>query len=65
MDDFRLGSIARYDPPIEREPSGSSSRRKKQPPKDPIPGEDQVVVTSEDSDPDAAWADDSYTPSSK
>ena len=65
MDDFRLGSMARYDPQIGREPSGSSSRRKKQPPKDPTPGEDQVVVTSENSDPDADWADDSYTPSCK
>jgi hypothetical protein len=64
MDDFRLGSIPRYDPLNEREYPGSNSRRKHKPPKDPTPGEDQVVVTSEDSDPDAEWADDSYTPSS-
>ncbi|SPF48192.1 hypothetical protein SBA4_3860008 [Candidatus Sulfopaludibacter sp. SbA4] len=63
MDDFRLGAIGRYDLQAERKPSDSSSRRKNKPPKDPIPGEDQFVVTSEDSTPDAEWVDDSYTPS--
>jgi hypothetical protein len=63
MDDFRLGSIARCDPRTEQESSGSNRRRKKQPPKETPPGEDQVVVTPENPDPDAAWASDSYTPS--
>jgi len=65
MDDFRLGAIGRYDLQAERKPSDSSSRRKNKPPKDPTPGEDQVVVTSENSDPGAEWALDSYTPSEK
>jgi len=65
MDDFRLGSIGRCDPQAEREPSGSNSRRKNKPPKDPAPGEDQVVVTSENSDLGAEWAVDSYTPSGR
>ena len=64
MDDFRVGPIGRYDPQAEREPSGSGSRRKSKPPKD-SPGEDQVVVASESSDPDADWSDDSYTPSGR
>jgi len=63
MDDFRLGAISRYDQQAERKPSASSSRRKNKPPKDPVPGEDQVVVTSENAGPDAEWVDDSYTPS--
>jgi len=65
MDDFRVGSIGRYDPQAERQRSGSIGRRKNKPPKDPTPGEDQVVVTSINSDQDAEWAGDSYTPSGK
>jgi len=65
MDDFRMGSVGRYDPQAEREPSGWSSRRKDKRLKDPAPGEDRVVVTSENFDPDAEWANDSYTPSGK
>ena len=64
MDDFRLGSIARYDSQTEPEASGSGGRRKKRPPQDPKPGEDQVVVTSESSGRDAERVGDCYAPPS-
>jgi hypothetical protein len=62
MDVFRLGSIAQYDFQTEPEATGSGGRRKKRPPQDPTPGEDQVVVTSESPGRDGEWLGECYAP---